>query len=53
VVMVNPVGALGQPVSDAIVRTALAAAFEGDRNLGSPDRIRLVRRGLRDPLPIE
>jgi hypothetical protein len=42
VTLVNPAGALGQPVRDSVVRQYLAS-----------DRIRLVHRGFRDPLAIE
>ena len=53
VAIVNPVNAMGQPVRDSIVRTELSAAFETDRNLETAQRIRLLKRGFRDPLPIQ
>lgn len=51
--IVNPVNAMGLPVRNSIVNTELSAVFETDRNLGTPQRIRLLKRGLRDPLPIQ
>lgn len=53
VTIVNPVSALGQPARDQVVKQYLAAAFDSDKSLGMPDRIRLVRRGFRDPAPID
>jgi hypothetical protein len=50
--IINPVNAMGLPVRDGIVTTELSAAFETDRNLGTPQRIHVFRRGFRDPLPI-
>lgn len=49
----NPVDAIGQPMRLDSVRQGLGAAFESDRNLGYPQRIQLLRRGFRDPLPLE
>jgi cephalosporin-C deacetylase-like acetyl esterase len=52
--LVNPVNAMGlQPVRSSIVSTELSAVFETDRNLGTPQRVRLLKRGFRDPLPIK
>jgi cephalosporin-C deacetylase-like acetyl esterase len=51
--IVNPVNAMGQPVRTSIVSTELSAVFETDRNLGTPQRIRLLKRGFRDPVPIK
>lgn len=45
VTLLNPADAIGQPMRFDQVRQRL--------NLGSTERIRLVRRGVRDPLPIE
>jgi dienelactone hydrolase len=53
VVLVNPAGALGTPAREPAVRAELAAAFDTDRTLGTPERVRVARRGFRDPLPIE
>ena len=53
VTLVNPVSALGQPIRDSVVRLYLADAFKADRDLATPERIRIVRRGFRDPLPLE
>jgi hypothetical protein len=53
VVLVSPANALGQPAREAVVRTELAAAFDTDQRLGTPNRIRLMRRDARDPLPID
>jgi cephalosporin-C deacetylase-like acetyl esterase len=51
--LVNPVNAMGQPVRTHIVSAELAAVLETDRQLGTPQRIRLLKRGFRDPLPIK
>jgi hypothetical protein len=40
-------------LNPADVRLRLGAAFDSDRNLGYPERIRLQRCGGRDPLPVE
>jgi len=53
VAIVNPVDAIGQPVRLSRVRELLPAVFESDANLGHPARIRVLRRGFRDPLPVE
>ena len=53
VVLVNPEDAIGAAARDQTVQQELAAAFESDRKLGTPDRIRVIRRGFREPLPIE
>ncbi len=53
VTLLNPVDAIGQPVRPEQVRDRLYAAFQSDKNLGYPQRIRVLRRGFRDPLPLE
>jgi hypothetical protein len=53
VTLLNPSDAIGQPMRLEQVRESLSAAFELDRNLGYPDRIRLSRRNPRDPLPLD
>ena len=53
VTLLNPVDAIAQPMRAELVRRRLSAAFDSDNNLGYPQRIRLLRRGVRDPLPIE
>jgi hypothetical protein len=53
VTLLNPVDAIGQPLRAEQVRDRLYAAFQSDKNLGYPQRIRVLRRGFRDPLPIE
>jgi cephalosporin-C deacetylase-like acetyl esterase len=45
VTLLNPVDAIGQPMRLDQVRRSL--------NLGSPERIHVGRRGVRDPLPVE
>ncbi|MCU1235922.1 MAG: hypothetical protein JWP63_3889 [Candidatus Solibacter sp.] len=42
--IVNPEDATGAPVDDAGFRKELAFVFRSDKNLGSPDRIRVVSR---------
>jgi cephalosporin-C deacetylase-like acetyl esterase len=51
--IVNAVNPMGQPVRDTIVTSELSAVFETDRNLGTPQRVRVLKRGFRDPLPIQ
>jgi cephalosporin-C deacetylase-like acetyl esterase len=53
VTLLNPVDAIGQPMRAEQVHQRLSAAFDSDKNLGQPRRLRLLRRGVRDPLPIE
>jgi hypothetical protein len=53
VVLVNPANPMGQAMRDAMVRAELAATFESERALGSPQRVRIMRRGPGDPLPID
>jgi hypothetical protein len=52
VTVINPQDALGIAISDAEYRKEMDYVFKSDQNLGQPGRIRLVARGLRDPLPI-
>lgn len=51
--LVNPASAMGLTVTKAIARAELAVAFDTDRNLGTPARIQLLKRGFREPLPIK
>ncbi|MBI3415771.1 MAG: hypothetical protein HY043_10725 [Verrucomicrobia bacterium] len=51
--ILSPVNAMGQPVRDQMVRAELSAAFESDKLLGTPNRLRLAKRRFGDPLPIE
>ena len=44
---------MGQPEREATVREALRRALDTDKTLRDPDRIRIVRRGFGDPVPIE
>jgi cephalosporin-C deacetylase-like acetyl esterase len=53
VVVMSPVDAVGVPVREQDFRKKLAYVFESERNLGSPDRVRLLSVELRDPLPLE
>jgi hypothetical protein len=53
VALLNPVDAIGQPVRLSRVRELLPAVFLTEKNLGTPERVRILRRGPRDPLPIE
>ncbi len=52
VILVNPTDAIGATARADLVNRELSAAFESDRRLGTPERVRAVRRGFRDPLPI-
>jgi cephalosporin-C deacetylase-like acetyl esterase len=53
VAALNPVDAVGVPLREQNFRKELDYVFESDRNLGSPDRVRLLSRGFREPLPID
>jgi hypothetical protein len=53
VTLVNAATPMGQPARDREVRAALAAAFAADARLGTPERVRLARRGFGEPVPIE
>lgn len=53
VTLVNAATPIGQPARDREVRAALASAFAADVSLGTPDRLRLARRGFGDPVPID
>ena len=53
VVLVNPANAMGQTEREANVRQALQRALATDKMLRTPQRIRLVRRGFGDRVPIE
>lgn len=53
VVVVNPVDVVGERVRERAFRRELAYVFESDRLLGWPDRVRVVTRGVRDPLPVQ
>ena len=53
VVLVNPANAMAQPEREAKVRQALHRALDADKALRTPDRVRFVRRGFGDPVPIE
>lgn len=53
VTLVNPASAMGRRVRATLTREALAPVFETDQHLGTPGRIQVVRRGFRDPIPLE
>ncbi len=53
VALVNPATPMGQLARSSVVREQLAAAFEADRRLGTPNRLRIARRDWWDPIPIE
>ena len=53
VTVINPQDAVGAPVTEAEFRKDLAYVFQSDQKLGTERRIRLVSRGLREPLPID
>jgi hypothetical protein len=52
VTLINPANAMGQVMRDPLARAALASVVESDRRLKTPNRVRLLRRGPGDPLPI-
>jgi cephalosporin-C deacetylase-like acetyl esterase len=51
--IVNPVDSIGVAARDEAVHRELAAVFESDRKLDQAQRVHVIHRGLRDPLPIE
>ncbi len=53
VLLVNPATPMGQPARESLVREQLAAAFDTDRRLGTPNRVRIVRRDWWNPIPID
>jgi cephalosporin-C deacetylase-like acetyl esterase len=53
VVFVNPVNSVGATMREQEARRELAYVFDSERNLGTPERVRLVWRGLGEPLPIK
>jgi hypothetical protein len=53
VVVINPVDAVGVPVREQDFRTKLAYVFESNRDLGSPERVRILSLEPGDPLPVE
>jgi cephalosporin-C deacetylase-like acetyl esterase len=53
VMLLNPTGAVGQTERLDEARRQLSWAFDTDKTLGYSNRIRILKRGLRDPLPIE
>lgn len=53
VTVINPQDALGVALTEPEYRKSLAYVFDSDRNLGSPQRVRVLFRGARDPLPID
>lgn len=53
VTVINPQDAIGAALTDAEFHKSMAYVFESDAKLGSPQRIRVLFRGARDPLPIE
>ena len=52
VTLINPANAMEQPMRDPLARAAIGSALESDRRLQTPDRVRLLRRGPADPLPL-
>jgi hypothetical protein len=51
ITILNPMNAMGQPLRLAEAREAWASALTGARDLGEPERIRILRRDPRDTLP--
>jgi hypothetical protein len=51
VTLVNPANAMGQRLRDDEVEAELSAALRGASESGADPRVRIVRRGPRDPLP--
>jgi hypothetical protein len=51
VLIVNPVNAMGQIVRTQLARDELAPALDADRKLNTNQRLRILKRGFRDPLP--
>ena len=53
VLIVNAVSAMGLPVRTQKVSEELSAACSADEKLGTKDRLKILKRGFRDPLPID
>ena len=53
VLIVNSASAMGLPVRTQKVSEELWAAFSADDKLGTKDRIKILKRGFRDPLPVD
>jgi cephalosporin-C deacetylase-like acetyl esterase len=53
VVLDSPADAMGVPARDEAVHKELAAAFQTDQKLDTPQQIEIIHRGFRDPLPIQ
>jgi cephalosporin-C deacetylase-like acetyl esterase len=53
VTVINPQDAVGATLTEPEFRKTLAYVFDSDRNLGSAQRVRVLFRGARDPLPID
>jgi hypothetical protein len=51
--VINPQDAVGATLTEPEYRKSLAYVFDSDRNLGSPERVRVLFREARDPLPID
>lgn len=53
VTVINPINSVGERVREQEFREQLGYIFDSDSRLGLPDRIRVVSRGARDPLPVD
>jgi hypothetical protein len=53
VMIINPQNANGAEVTEQEVQNELAYVFESDQKLGSAQRIHIVYRGPKEPLPID
>jgi hypothetical protein len=53
VLLVNPADAMGMAAREDLVNRELSVTFQSDRRLGTPQRVRTIKRGFRDPLPID
>jgi dienelactone hydrolase len=53
VVFINPANGVGATMREQDARRELSYVLDTERNLGTPERVRLVWRGFGEPLPIE
>ena len=51
--VINPVNSVGERIREDAFRKALGYVFDSDRQLGWPDRIRVLSRDPREPLPVD
>jgi cephalosporin-C deacetylase-like acetyl esterase len=53
VIFINPINSVGATMREQDARRELSYVFDTERNLGTPERVRLIWRGFGEPLPVE